>query len=219
TITFGRYVELVRSRHLLPPRAIDKYAVRLRGLVAEIAGIKGGKKRFAAGSAARAEWLARIDAVPLKSVTPEMVRQWKEARLAKTKNPITRKHAINAVNSTLRQARALFGERKVLKHLPQIPRPYLFENVEYEPRVDSRFFGVGITAAELLRHALNELGNDNRQEELKAFLLGLALGLRRKEADLLEWSSFDFNRGTIQIRPTEFHALKTEKSAAILSLD
>src|SRR5262249_10241418 len=79
--------------------------------------------------------------------------------------------------------------------------------------------GVGITAAELLRHALNELGNDNRQEELKAFLLGLALGLRRKEADLLEWSSFDFNRGTIQIRPTEFHALKTETSAAILSLD
>ena len=63
--------------------------------------------------------------------------------------------------------------------------------------------------------AIQELGI----EELKAFLLGLALGLRRLEADHLEWDSFDFDRSTVQITATQYYGLKSEKSAAVLSLD
>jgi hypothetical protein len=71
---------------------------------------------------------------------------------------IARKHAVTSVNSMLRQARSLFGERKVLKHI-EIPRPHLFEGVEFEPKVDPRFWGAGISAPDLRRKALKELDN------------------------------------------------------------
>jgi integrase len=148
-----------------------------------------------------------------------MVRRWKKARLAKAgHNAINRNRAMTSVNSILRQGRSLFSERKVLRHLPGIPRPHLFEGVELEPRVDTKFYGAGIDAPTLLRRALKDLTGD-RKEELKAFLLAIALGLRRKEADLLEWNSFDFAHCTVTVRPTEFSSLKTVESAATLRLD
>jgi hypothetical protein len=45
-------------------------------------------------------------------------------------------------------------------------------------------------------------------------LLGLTVGLHRKEIDLLEWPSFDFVAGTLRIAPTKWYALKTNESAA-----
>jgi integrase len=78
-----------------------------------------------------------------------------------------------------------------------------------------KFYGAGIDAPTLLRRAFAEL----EPEELKAFLLGIALGLRRKEADHLGWRSFDFAAGTVQVVPTEHYRLKTRESAAALKLD
>jgi integrase len=119
--------------------------------------------------------------------------------------------------------RSLFAGRSHLRFLrgsgaqqePDLPRPHLFEGVEFEPRVDTRFFGAGIDAPNLLRRALKELPT----EQQKAFLLGIAIGLRRKECDLLQWDSFDFAASTVTVRPTEYHSLKTEESASTLSLD
>jgi integrase len=59
----------------------------------------------------------------------------------------------------------------------------------------------------------------DRVQELKAFLLMLALGLRHKEVDLLEWDSFDFAAGTLRIKPTQWHSLKTNESAAVLPVE
>jgi integrase len=215
-ITFGEYIELVRSKNLLSSKSIDGYAMRLRGIVSNILGIRS-KKKYAAETLGRKAWVDKVDSVSLSSITPDMVRQWKKTALEKAGNAIARKHAVTSVNSALRQARSLFGERKVLKFI-EIPRPHLFEGVEFEPRVDTRFFGAGIDAPTLLRRALNDLGND-RKEELKAFLLAISLGLRRKEADLLEWNSFDFGNCTVTVEPTEHYALKTNESAATLALD
>lgn len=160
-----------------------------------------------------------VDAVPLSAVTPNDVRQWKTDCLNKAKRDETlRRRYTITINSTLRQARSLFGERNIIKHLPEIPRPHLFEGVEFEPRVDTKFYGAGIDAPSLFRRALKDLGTD-RKEELKAFLLAISLGLRRREADLLEWNSFDFTNFTVQIQPTEYYALKTRESAATMSLD
>ena len=54
---------------------------------------------------------------------------------------------------------------------------------------------------------------------LKVFLLGLTLGLRRREIDLLEWRSFDFVSGTLRILPTKWYQLKTPESAAELPVE
>ncbi len=99
--------------------------------------------------------------------------------------------------------------------MPELPRPHLFEGVAFEPRQDTKFYGVGIDAPTLLRLAIKEL----EPEPLKAFLLAIALGLRRREADNLTWTSFDFRAGTLRIQPTEHYALKTQESAAELKLD
>jgi integrase len=50
-------------------------------------------------------------------------------------------------------------------------------------------------------------------------LLALVLGLRRREADLLEWQSFDFAASTLSIRPTQWYKLKTNESAANLPVE
>jgi integrase len=217
-ITFGGYIALVRSRNLLSSKAIDGYAMRLRGIIADILGVRSTKKKYAAAASGRKVWIDKIDSVPLASITPDMVRRWKKTTITKAGNAIARKRAVTSVNSALRQARSLFGERKVMRFFPEVPRPHPFEGVEFEPRVDTRFFGAGIDAPTLFRRALKELGSD-RKEELKAFLLAISLGLRRKEADLLEWSSFDFTNCTVTVRPTENYSLKTEDSASTMALD
>jgi integrase len=214
-LTFGDYIELVRSRNLISSKAIDGYAMRLRGIVADIVRIRSVKKYDAATNGRKA-WVDKVDAVPLASITPDMVRKWKKATLDKAgHNSVSRNRAVTSVNSTLRQARSLFGERKVLKFVPEVPRPHLFEGIAFEPRVDTRFFGAGIDAPTLLRRALKDL----ESEELKAFLLAISIGLRRKEADLLQWDSFNFTNCTVTIRPTEFSGLKTVESAAVMALD
>jgi integrase len=213
-LTIGQFLAQVRAKDLLAPRTLDGYAMRFRGMAAEIAGIPTTNRRYRSGSKAHQDWLAKIDALPLANITPASVRQWKQDRLAQAQNPVERKHTLASVNSTMRQARGLFSERKVLRFI-EILRPHPFAGVEVDAKTDARFFGAGINAAELLRRGVRELA----KEELKAFLLSLALGLRRLEADHLEWDSFDFDRSTVQIKATEFYSLKTEKSAAVLSLD
>ncbi len=218
-LNLGQYIALIRSRNLISDRTLDSYLPRLRQIVAEIKGFKLSRKRFAAKGTGSRQWRDKIDSVRLQSITPDDVRRWKTRSIDKAKNnAILRKQYTVSVNSTLRQARSLFGERKILKHLPEIPRPHLFEDVGLAPRVDTKFYGAGIDAPTLLRAAVKELSGE-RSEECKAFLLAITLGLRRKEVDLLEWSSFDFAAGTVQVQPTEYYALKTRESAATLALD
>jgi integrase len=76
----------------------------------------------------------------------------------------------------------------------------------------------GSKANQLLRDAVAELGPD-RPEELKAFLLALVMGLRRREADLLQWDAFDFGAGTLAVMPSTWYALKSSPSAAVLPLE
>jgi hypothetical protein len=51
----------------------------------------------------------------------------------------------------------------------------------------------------------------NQTEELKAFLLGITLGLRWCEMDRLEWQSFGFVAGTLRIMPTKWYQLKNNE--------
>jgi integrase len=206
-LTFGDYVALVRSKNLVPDKTLNGYVMRARQIVADIKGIARTR---------RIEWFTKVDSVPLGSITPDDVRRWKRQSLAKAgHNSLKRQQLSISVNSTLRQARSLFGERKILKHLPQVPRPLPFDGVEFEPRVSTKFYGAGLGAPELLRRALDEL----ETEQLKAFLLAIGLGLRRREADHLTWSSFNFAGGTVRVQPTEYYELKTVESAAVLAFD
>jgi len=137
----------------------------------------------------------------LEELTADKIRAWKRAYVARAgHDEFSRKRYTTSCNSYLRRARALFSKSKVIDKLRSVKLPAVlpFDGVELERRTDTKFYGCGIDAVTLLRSAVDELAND-RVEELKAFLLALTLGLRRREMDLLEWQSFDFVTGTLRI--------------------
>jgi integrase len=89
--------------------------------------------------------------------------------------------------------------------------------VEFEPRQSFKYratFDVGT----LIAKAKTELAHQHR-EEFKVFLLAVMVGLRRKEIDLLEWSSFVWNDGLVRIQATEHFDAKTEDSLGDVAVD
>ena len=220
-ITVGEFIDAATNQSELSPATLRPYAVSLRRIVSEIMGIKGGKKRFDYRTGGNRQWLEKVHAVRLADVTPQKVSDWKKKFIARAgADVIARRRAAVSCNAYVRQARALFSKRNVLSRLRgiQLPPVLPFDGVVIERRTDTKFYGCGVVPHQLLRDAVSELGTD-RPEELKAFLLALVLGLRRREADLLEWQSFDFAGGTLRIMPTKWYKLKTDESAAVLPVD
>jgi integrase len=189
--------------------------------VADIFELKGGKQRFDYRNGGNQEWLTTVHAVPLAEVTPEKVTTWKRQFIAAVGGDvIARRRATVSCNSFLRQARALFSRSNVLDKIKSVELPQVlpFDGVSVERRTDTKFYGCGVDPRQLLREAVAELGEDH-PEELKAFLLALVLGLRRREVDTLEWPSFDFGTSTLRVVPTRWYQLKTNESAAVLPVE
>jgi integrase len=220
-VSVGEFLDAVINQSELSPTTIKPYAGSFRRIVAEIMRIKGGKKRFDYRKGGNQRWIEKVHAVRLADITPQKVSDWKKKFIARAGHDvIARKRAAVSCNSFVRQARALFSKRNVISKLRGIELPSVlpFDGVNIEKRTDTKFYGAGVDPHQLLRDAVAELGT-KRVEELKAFLLALVMGLRRREADLLEWQSFDFAAGTVRIMPTRWYKLKTDESAAVLPLD
>ncbi len=216
--TVGEFLNAVATQTELSPVTVEGYAKSFRRIVSEVARIKGGKARFDYRTGGNQRWLASVHAVPLAEVTPSKVRAWKRKFIDRAgTDELRRRQYTNSCNSLLRQARALFSKRNVLSKLSGVELPAVlpFDDVSVERRTDTKFYGCGTEPNQLFRDALTELST-NRPEELKAFILALVLGLRRKEADTLEWQSFDFGASTVRIMPTRYYQLKTRESAAVL---
>jgi integrase len=220
-ITVGEFIEAARSESHLAPATIGPYARAFRRIVADIFDIRGGRKRFDYRNGGNRQWIEKVHAVRLAEVTPEKISDWKRKFIAGAGHDvIARRRATASCNSTLRQARALFSKTNVLARLRsvELPSGLPFDGVQVERRTDTKFYGCGVDPRQLLRDAVDELGGDHT-EELKAFLLALVLGLRRREADMLEWQSFDFSAGTLRVMPTKWYQLKTNESAAVLPVE
>jgi integrase len=221
--TIGDYLAAVRTESELKPKTFSDYASCLRFIVSEIMALEKGKRRGAKDryKGGHKSWLDAVDRVPLESITPDVIRAWKKDYVNRAgRDELARRRLVVNVNSYLRRARALFSRRLVLSKLRSITLPAVlpFDGVELERRIDTKFYGCGVDPVVLLRAAVDELALE-RTEALKALLLGLTLGLRRREMDLLEWQSFDFVAGTVRILPTKYYALKTHESAAELPIE
>jgi integrase len=220
-ITVGGFIEAASVESHLAPTTIGPYARAFRRIVADIFDIRGGKKRFDYRNGGNRQWVEKVHAVRLAEVTPEKISDWKRKFiLAAGHDVIARRRATASCNSFLRQARALFSRSNVLAKLKSVELPGVlaFDGVSVERRTDTKFYGCGVDPHRLLQDAVTELGSDHT-EELKAFLLALVLGLRRREADMLEWQSFDFAAGALRVMPTKWYQLKTNESAAVLPVE
>jgi integrase len=122
---------------------------------------------------------------------------------------------MTSCNSTLRQARSLFG-KKITRFVP-LPEPGPFQHVEFFPRQSAKYFS-RIDAKALLTQARNELtGNDS--PAFLVVLIALAAGLRKGEIDTLCWHQIDFERGLIRVEDTDMASLKSADSRGEVPID
>lgn len=220
-VSIGDFLDAVRMESDLSEGAFKDYAVCFRFIISEIRSLEKTKSRYDYRKGGRSKWTAAIDETPLSTITPDKVRAWKRAYLDRAcRDELARKRFSVSCNSYLRRARSLFSKRNVLDKLRSIALPEIlpFDGVQLEVRSDTKFYGAGVDPVKLVRAAIAELADDHT-EELKAFLLAITLGLRRREIDLLEWDSFDFDRGTLHVRPTKWYRLKTDESAVELPVE
>jgi integrase len=220
-ITVGEYIVAAKTESHLALTTLSPYIRAFRRIVAQVMGIRGTKKRYDYRNGGNREWIAKIDAIRLSEVTPGRVAAWKKEFVARAgTDVIARRRATVSANSFVRQAKSLFSKSNILDKLKsvELPGTLPFDGITVEQRTDTKFYGAGVDPHQLFRDAVAELG-PKRPEELKAFLLALVLGLRRREVDLLEWQSFDFTTGTLRVMPTKWYALKTSESAAVLPVE
>ena len=180
-------------------RTIVDYITALRRVAADIAGIKRTNKKFNYHSPQRRAALAKIDKLPLSVLAREKIEGWRTAYIAGAGDDLnliaSRK---TSCNSILRQAGALFDDERLERAgLSEISNP--FEKVKPFPAADMRYRG-GVDAEKIFKAALVELATD--AEALKALLLCLCAGLRRNEADKLEWTAFDWEQSLIRVAPS-----------------
>jgi len=215
--TVGEFLDAI-FRTSTNHRAVEGYAKAFRQIVSDIFGLSSGRHKYDYRGGGHAKWLTEVHGIKLKEVTPARVQAWKRSFLAKAgTDALTRRKARISVNSTMRQARSLFSPKRLRHVQVPLPNPLPFADVEFEPRQSMKYRS-SIDIEALIEAANQEL-RDQSLEAYKVFLLGVAVGLRRKEIDLLEWSSFRWEHNVIRIQPTRFFHPKSEDSIGDLPVD
>jgi integrase len=226
--TVGAYLQTARVVLLdggCDPKTFQQYSQCLRHVAADIQGIGD---RFTLG---HDKWLEQVSKVPLSALTDDNIRAWKRAFLnrAKIKGEVELGHAMTTVNSTVRQCKALFSDRRVhdkpsalsrIRKEVELPGFVPFAGIGYEKR-QSMKYKPSFNDVNVLTQAAHDELADAEPELYKIFWLALGLGLRRNEIDKLEWHSFRWNdgkHGVLRIEKTEFFKPKTIESSAEIPL-
>lgn len=223
-LSVGEYVgEVERLATEQRPRTIHDYGKCLRLVLSEVLESEGVK-------ATR----EKVEAIRLEDITPARLERWKTGRIQRVRgNPQAEKTAKTTANTIIRQARALFG-RKIIPVLRDagvnLPTVLPFVGVNLFSEDTSSKFKRKIDPAKLIAAAVEKLdapqgeGEDEktfaaRRQCFLAFVLVFASGLRKSEADFLEWDSVDFEKRELRVETTRYFQPKTEASAAPVTLD
>jgi integrase len=215
--SIGALLDAIQKTADLEPKTLRAYSSALRRIVNDIAKLSDCRNKYGNGKAHKA-WLQRVEAQKLSLLSPTNIQSWKRDFLARAgHDPLSQRSARTSVNTYLRCARSLFSP-KILVHVTlQMPDPLPFASISFEPRGNIKYRSE-FDVTELIAAAREEL-TDKDPEVFKIFCLGCFAGLRRREIDLLEWSSFRWEENLIRIQTTEFFAAKTEDSLGEIPID
>lgn len=215
--TLGQFIAQVEKTADLQRKTLRIYISSLRKISGDIFKLNDDPRKYGGGQGRR-EWLKALDAIRLSELTPKAIQQWKISFLAKAgQDPVSQRSARVSVNSFMRCARSLFSA-KILEHVEvEMPSPLPFTGAAFEPRQSCKYRS-SFSITDLIQAARDELASSD-VEAFKVFLLGAFVGLRRKEIDLLEWSSFRWDEGVVRIEPTENFQAKSEDSYADVAID
>src|SRR5438552_8082188 len=206
--TVGEWIEAARSVATVNPATFALYAAALRKIVGDIIRVKRNSKRFGPKGGGAQAYRRAIDSAPLALLSPAAIQKWRMEYVKRAKTPAEQRSRMTSCNSTLRQARSLFGKKIVRFVL--LPEPAPFQHVEFFPRQSAKYFS-RIDAKALLTQARNELAEKDSPAFL-VVLLALAAGLRKGEIDTLCWHQIDFGRGLIRVEHTDTASLKSADS-------
>lgn len=215
TATVGQFLAKVEKAWLGQRRTIRDYGTSLRRVTADVTGISRQGIDRPRGPE-REVWLKKTDAVRLSDLSREAIEEWRSGYVnAADGDHEKRKAAVESSNALLRACKSLFSaERLERLGLENVPNP--FAKVRLLRSGDHRFVK-SVEAADLLARAALELDTDI--EAFKVLLLCLACGLRRNEADKIQWSAFNFDAGTLHVGPTKWLHPKSEKSIGTIELE
>jgi integrase len=213
--TVGEWIEAARSVATVNPATFALYAAALRKIVGDIVRVKRNRKRFGPKGGGAQAYRKAIDAAPLTLLSPAAIQKWRMEYVKRAKTPAEQRSRMTSCNSTVRQARSLFG-KKIAKFVP-LPEPPPFQHVEFFPRQSAKYFS-RIDAKSLLTKARDELAEKDSPSFL-VVLIALAAGLRKGEIDTLCWHQIDFARGLIRVEPTDTASLKSADSRGEVPID
>lgn len=206
-VTVGQLIEAATRLSSARKESMDTYAKALRRITAGVIGADGKNKRKS------------VDSAPLTALSPSRVLAWRNAFLKAAKTPQERSAAAVTINSLMRNSKALLSKkiRPFLERELPLPSALWFEGIPMEKEGSLRYRSQ-IDAKAILQSANDTLAAES-PEVYKALLLTLVCGLRRSEADAVEWAQIDFKAGTLEIRDNDARALKSADSAGVVGLD
>lgn len=209
-----------RRGRLVRDNTVAQYVRKLRTVAAGVGGLDpDDKSKYAPSGPLRDAWLARVDAVPLKLFTAERVERWRNKFVAKNgTDELSRNVAETTIASAIRNAKSLFRTDRWKASGADLGGFVPFQGVS-DGKPAPRPYRAKIDAQALfLAGVANATRNRANRERAKALIVLLAAGLRRSEADLLEWSSINFETGEITIEPTEWFRPKSASAERTVPL-
>ena len=219
--TIGEYLDAARPFAKVRPRVFDQYAAALRRVYALVLGIEGPAARFHAKGEAAAAWLAKLNGLRLDAITSQDVERWRVSFVNAEPDHAKRKARAVTVSTYLRNAKGAFARKILAQVAPSIgtalvclPSPLPLAGLTAP--ATSRRFRPTVKALDLYNAARTDFAE--HPDTLTAALLLLTGGLRRGEADLLEWANVNLTEGKITITATEFFTPKTEEGDRVVKL-
>ena len=229
--TLGVFLSEVFRVLQTAPSTRGDYENAIRRVYGDIGGIKSDKTRYDYVKGGRAAWIAKIDALPLDTVTPAKFMKWRTRFLEAGKTEEEKISRRRSANTFLARCKALFSEKNVLKGIEiALPDPLPFSGVENLRGASVPQHSSKIDAAEIIEAAFAHFSAPQgerervedfktRSEALKVFILALFCGLTRQEIDGLQWDSIDFKTGKIAVRRSETARLKTQAREGDVAID
>lgn len=218
-VTVGELLQTVSKYTTVREQTFLAYTQAFRKIVSDITGVSSEGKHQTTCSDGNKTWKTSVDATPLREITPVKVQQWRQARINQSgKDASSKRKATVTANSQIRNAKTLFS-KKLLPFIQEdleLPSPLPFDEVQAE-KVGSMRYHSEIDAEQLMRDADQEL-KEQQPEAYTIFLLALVCGLRVSEIDNLLWDAVDLDRGSLHVRSSEHHLLKSEDSEGIIDL-
>jgi hypothetical protein len=227
----GAWITAARKVSEVNANTFTSYSRALRKIVGDILAVEKSKKRFGPKKGGAAGYRAIIDGASLEVLTLSAITKWRLEYVGRAKTPAEQRSRMTSCNSTIRQARSLFGG--TIKYLLQdtklqLPTPVPFDfppelkgNKKKHPlfyKPQSAKYSSRIDARTLLQDARREL-SESEPAAFLAMLLALSAGLRKGEIDSLQWHQVDFTRQLIRIEFTDAARLKSDKSCGDVPID